>query len=89
MALGIFRLARALLSLGPAEPSARAKLALAKAGADPKSGVRSRADQSTHRGRFCPPYEPVNLSYFTVPDVNEIKDLRLSKTPKVEKTHIL
>jgi hypothetical protein len=36
-----------------------------------------------------PPYESVNLSYFTVPDVNEIKDLRPPKTPKVEKIHIL
>jgi hypothetical protein len=31
----------------------------------------------------------VNLSYFTVVDMSQIKDLRPPKTPKVEKIHIL
>jgi hypothetical protein len=29
------------------------------------------------------------LSHFTVPDMSQIKDLRLPETPKVEKIHIL
>jgi len=36
-----------------------------------------------------PPEEAVNLSYFAVPDMSQIKDLRPPETPKVEKIHIL
>jgi hypothetical protein len=40
-------------------------------------------------GRLCPPYEAVNLSHFTVPDMSQIKDLRPLETSKIEKIHIL
>jgi hypothetical protein len=33
--------------------------------------------------------EAVNLSHFTVPDMSQIKDLRLPETSKIEKIHIL
>jgi hypothetical protein len=42
-----------------------------------------------HLGRLCPPYEAVNLSIFSIPDLSQIKDLADVESAKTGKIHIL
>ena len=43
---------------------------------------------SPRHARLCPPYEAVNLSYFTGFDSSQINDLATPKTGKSGKIHI-
>jgi len=52
-------------------------------------GLRSARRTVASRNAANPPYEAVNLSRFTVPDMSQINDLDRPKTPKIEKIHIL
>jgi hypothetical protein len=48
-----------------------------------------RHPKATLSGRLNPPYEPVNLSIFAIPHLNQINDLGGTKITKTGKIHIL
>jgi hypothetical protein len=51
--------------------------------------LRTAWAKPQHLGRLCPPYEAVNLSIFSIPDLSQIKDLADVESAKTGKIHIL
>jgi hypothetical protein len=51
--------------------------------------VSAGAKNQNRLGRLCPPYEPVNLSVFSILDPSQMKDLAGLKNAKAGMIHIL